>query len=73
MMIKNGEVVEKKDLVDILLELEDENGRKMEGEEIVDLLILFLLAGHASTATSIMWAMVHLTRNPQILKKAKVI
>ena len=72
-MIKNGPVMEKKDLVDVLLELQDVNGRKLKSEDIVDLLILFLFAGHATIASVMMWAMVYLTQNPQILKKAKVI
>ncbi|MCI08687.1 beta-amyrin 11-oxidase-like, partial [Trifolium medium] len=47
LMIKNGEHVgEKKDLMDILLEIKDENGRKLEDEDISDLLIGLLFAGH---------------------------
>ncbi|MED6147186.1 hypothetical protein PIB30_041769 [Stylosanthes scabra] len=72
LMIKNGnEVREKKDLVDILLEVEDVNGRKLKGEDIVNMLVLFLLAGHVSTATVIMWSMVYLTNNPLAFNKAK--
>ncbi|KAL1312538.1 hypothetical protein HN51_039143 [Arachis hypogaea] len=72
MMLKNGEMLsEKKDLVDVLLELEDVNGRKLKGEDIVDLLILFLIAGHLSTATVMMWAMIYLSNNPLAFKKAK--
>ncbi|MED6170631.1 hypothetical protein PIB30_032914 [Stylosanthes scabra] len=72
MMLENGEILsEKKDLVDVLLELEDVNGRKLKSEDIIDLLILFLIAGHLSTATVIMWAMVYLTNNPLVIKKAK--
>ncbi|QHO44902.1 Beta-amyrin 11-oxidase [Arachis hypogaea] len=71
-MLKNGEMLsEKKDLVDVLLELEDVNGRKLKGEDIVDLLILFLIAGHLSTATVMMWAMIYLSNNPLAFKKAK--
>ncbi|QHO44899.1 hypothetical protein HN51_015099 [Arachis hypogaea] len=72
MMLKNGEVLsEKKDLVDVLLELEDVNGRKLKDEDIVDLLILFLIAGQQTTASTIMWAMIYLTNNPLVFKKAK--
>ncbi|XP_004510262.1 beta-amyrin 11-oxidase-like [Cicer arietinum] len=72
LMIKNGQQVEeKKDLMDILLEVKDENGRKLEDEDISDLLIGLLFAGHESTATSLMWSVIHLTQHPHILKKAK--
>ncbi|XP_004510263.1 beta-amyrin 11-oxidase-like [Cicer arietinum] len=70
--IKNGEQVgEKKDLMDILLEVKDENGRKLEDEDISDLLLGLLFAGHESTATGLMWSVTYLTQHPHILKKAK--
>ncbi|XP_045788344.1 beta-amyrin 11-oxidase [Trifolium pratense] len=72
LMIKNGEHVgEKKDLMDILLEIKDENGRKLEDEDISDLLIGLLFAGHESTATGLMWSLIYLTQHPHIMKKAK--
>lgn len=72
LMIKNGQHVgEKKDLMDILLEIKDENGRKLEDQDISDLLIGLLFAGHESTATGIMWSVAHLTQHPHILQKAK--
>ncbi|GAU44943.1 hypothetical protein TSUD_351580 [Trifolium subterraneum] len=47
MMIKNGEHAgERKDLMDIILEIKDENGRKLEDEDISDLLVGLLFAGH---------------------------
>ncbi|MED6147185.1 hypothetical protein PIB30_041768 [Stylosanthes scabra] len=71
-MIKNGsEVTEKKDLVDILLEVEDVNGRKLKGEDIVNMLITLFLAGHAGTATALMWSVIFLTKNTFAFQKAK--
>jgi ent-kaurenoic acid hydroxylase len=73
LMIKNGEHVgERKDLMDILLEIKDENGRKLEDEDISDLLIGLLFAGHESSATGLMWSLIYLTQHPHIMKKAKV-
>ncbi|MED6165129.1 hypothetical protein PIB30_096642 [Stylosanthes scabra] len=73
MMIKNGsdEVTEKKDLVDILLEVEDVDGRKLKGEDIVSMLIVLFLAGHVTTAAALMWSVVYVTKNTLLFKKAK--
>jgi ent-kaurenoic acid hydroxylase len=71
--IKNGEHMrENKDLIDILLEIKDGNGRKLEDEDISDLLIGFLFAGHETTANAIMWSIIYLTQHPHIMEKAKV-
>ncbi|MED6147184.1 hypothetical protein PIB30_041767 [Stylosanthes scabra] len=71
-MIKDGsEVTEKKDLVDILLEVEDVNGRKLKGDDIVNTLIMLFLAGHVTTATALMWSVIYLTKNTLAFKKAK--
>ncbi|XP_061362725.1 beta-amyrin 11-oxidase-like [Gastrolobium bilobum] len=71
LMIKNGQRGDKKDLIDILLQTNGENGRKLEDEDITDLLVAFLFAGHESTATGMMWSIIYLTQHPDILKKAK--
>ncbi|KAJ7955172.1 Cytochrome P450 family ent-kaurenoic acid oxidase [Quillaja saponaria] len=61
----------KKDWMDILLKVEDENGQKLEDDHIIDLLFLLLLAGHDTSAVAMMWSTIHLVKHPQILKKAK--
>ncbi|MED6200488.1 hypothetical protein PIB30_085596 [Stylosanthes scabra] len=73
LMMKDGsdEVTEKKDLVDILLEVEDVNGRKLKGEDIVNTLIALFLAGHVSSATALMWSVIYLTKNTLAFKKVK--
>ncbi|KAL5070955.1 hypothetical protein RYX36_021842 [Vicia faba] len=68
MMIKHGE---RKDLLDVFLEARDEDGWKYEDEDIIDILIGIVLAGHETTANSMMWSMIYLTQNPHILEKAK--
>ncbi|KAK7266276.1 hypothetical protein RIF29_18918 [Crotalaria pallida] len=71
-MIMNSGLREgKKDLADILLEIKDENGKKLENENIVDLLLAFLAAGHDTTATALTWIVIYLTDHPEIMKKAK--
>lgn len=62
----------KRGLVDLLMEVEDENGEKLEDVDIVDMLIAFLSAGHESSAHIATWAIIHLHRHPEMLQKARV-
>ncbi|XP_027336886.1 beta-amyrin 11-oxidase-like [Abrus precatorius] len=71
LMMKKGEIVDKRDLVDILLDVDGENGKKLEDEDIIDLLLALVFAGHETTATGMMWSLIHLTQHPDIMKKAK--
>ncbi|XP_050205508.1 ent-kaurenoic acid oxidase 1-like [Mercurialis annua] len=59
------------DMLDRLLDVEDENSRKMSNEEIIDLLLMYLNAGHESFAHVTMWATVFLQEHPQCFRKAK--
>lgn len=61
----------KKDMMDALLEVEDENRRKLTDEEIIDLLVMYLNAGHESSGHTLMWATVLLQQNPEFMQKAK--
>jgi ent-kaurenoic acid monooxygenase len=60
------------DMMDRLIEAEDEHGRRLDDEEIIDILIMYLIAGHESSAHISMWATVFLQENPEIFAKAKV-
>ncbi|KAF8718771.1 hypothetical protein HU200_025073 [Digitaria exilis] len=59
------------DMMDRLIEAEDEHGRRLDDEEIVDILIMYLNAGHESSAHVSMWATIFLQENPEIFAKAK--
>lgn len=61
----------KKDMMDMLMEARDEDGWQLEDEDIADLLLVFLLAGHESSAHAIMWALIYLTQHPESFEKAK--
>ena len=63
---------EKRGMIDLLMEIEDENGQKLQDEDIIDLLLMFLLAGHESSAHAAMWAIIYLHDHPELLQKAKV-
>ncbi|KAI5655878.1 hypothetical protein M9H77_33065 [Catharanthus roseus] len=47
------------------------NGRKLSDEEIVDLIIIYFLAGNESTGHAVTWAIMLLQKHPQFLQKAK--
>ncbi|KAM7490022.1 hypothetical protein LguiA_032943 [Lonicera macranthoides] len=61
----------RRDMMDLLLDVEDENGRKLKDEEIIDLLVMYLNAGHESSGHITMWATILLQAHPQFLQKAK--
>lgn len=60
------------DMMDRLIEAEDERGRRLDDDEIIDVLIMYLNAGHESSGHITMWATVFLQENPDIFAKAKV-
>ncbi|KAF8712676.1 hypothetical protein HU200_028437 [Digitaria exilis] len=59
------------DMMDRLIEAVDEHGRKLEDDEIIDVLIMYLNAGHESSGHITMWATVFLQENPEIFERAK--
>ncbi|KAK6119272.1 hypothetical protein DH2020_046985 [Rehmannia glutinosa] len=61
----------KKDMMDALLDAEDEHGRKLSDEEIIDILIMYLNAGHESSGHTTMWAALYLQKHPECFKRAK--
>jgi ent-kaurenoic acid hydroxylase len=60
------------DMMDRLIEVEDEHGRRLDDEEIIDILVMYLNAGHESSGHISMWTTVFLQENPEIFAKAKV-
>lgn len=70
--MKSDEQKGRKGLIDLLMEVEDENGTKLDDLDIIDMLISFLSAGHESSAHIATWALIHLHKHPQTLRKAKV-
>lgn len=62
----------KKDMMDALLDAEDENGRRLNDEEIIDIMVMYLNAGHESSGHTCMWAALFLQSNPSMFERAKV-
>ncbi|KAH7668673.1 Ent-kaurenoic acid oxidase protein [Dioscorea alata] len=63
---------ESKDMMDALLEVKDEHGRQLDDEEIIDVLIMYLNAGHESSGHITMWATVFLQEHPECFRLAKL-
>lgn len=59
-------------MMDLLMEVKDEEGGVLEDEDIIDLLLVFLLAGHESSAHGILWTIIYLMDHPHVFHKAKV-
>jgi cytochrome P450 len=54
------------DLLGVLLEARDEDGRPMSRREVRDELVTLLLAGHDTSAMALTWALVLLSRAPAV-------
>ncbi|TKY72429.1 Ent-kaurenoic acid oxidase 2 [Spatholobus suberectus] len=60
-----------KDMMNALIDVEDENGRKLGDDDVIDIMLMYLNAGHESSGHITMWATYFLQRHPEYFKKAK--
>jgi cytochrome P450 len=63
------DLVERRDILSLLMQARDEDGQPMTDSELRDELVTLLLAGHETTATSVAWAVERLVRYPQKLRR----
>src|SRR5262245_29245948 len=63
------DLAERTDILSLLMQARDEDGRPMSDEELRDELVTLLLAGHETTATSVAWAVERLVRHPDKLRR----
>jgi len=61
-----------RDMMNALIDVEDESYGKLSRDDIIDILLMYLNAGHESSGHITMWTTYFLQRYPQYLKKAKV-
>jgi len=59
------------DLVKILLEATDKNGNSLSQRDVEDELLGMLIAGHETSARTLMWSMYALMNNPSVLAKVR--
>ncbi len=64
-----ADLLERTDILSLLMQARDEDGRPMGDSELRDELVTLLLAGHETTATSVAWAIERLVRHPQKLRR----
>lgn len=58
--------------MDALMDAQDDKGRRLRDEEIIDVLVMYLNAGHESSGHITMWATLFLQNHPDVLKRAQV-
>jgi cytochrome P450 len=63
------DLAERADILSLLMQARDEDGRAMSDGELRDELVTLLLAGHETTATSVAWAIERLVRHPEKLRR----
>lgn len=68
---KEPDLAEREDVLSLLLQVTDENGRPMSDQELRDELVTVIGAGHETTATALAWTFERLLRNPAILDRLK--
>ncbi|EFJ14124.1 hypothetical protein SELMODRAFT_120985 [Selaginella moellendorffii] len=59
------------DILGSLLASKDDQGTKFTDDEIRDILITFLFAGHETTAVFLVWIVKYLTEHPDILEQVR--
>ena len=62
---------ERDDVLSLLLDARDEDGRPMNDQELRDEMVTVLGAGHETTATGLAWAIERLTRAPAVLARLR--
>ncbi|XWS74697.1 hypothetical protein CRYUN_Cryun01aG0020200 [Craigia yunnanensis] len=68
---KTNNSTKKQDMLDSLIDVKDEKGETLDDEEIIDIMLMYLNAGHESSGHTIMWATIFLQQHPEFLEKAK--
>jgi cytochrome P450 len=68
---RTGDVVERDDVLSLMVGAHHEDGSPMRDEEMRDELLTLLVAGHETTATSLSWAVERLVRHPEKLERLR--
>jgi len=63
---ESGDLAEREDVLSMLLEARDEEGRPLSDVELRDELVTLLVAGHETTAAALAWAMGDLAGAPAV-------
>jgi cytochrome P450 len=66
---RRAEGTAKRDLLTMLMDARDDDGQPMSTEQLLDEIRTLYLAGHETTATTLSWAWLLLSRNPDVYGK----
>lgn len=66
---EEADVADRDDVLSLLLQATDEDGRPLTERELRDELVTVIGAGHETTATGLAWAFERLLRNPAVLER----
>src|SRR5882724_11811556 len=64
----NGNGADRSDILSLLLQVVDEDGKPMSAQELRDELLTLLVAGHETSATSLAWIFYYLLKDPEVLE-----
>ena len=67
----HGEAGAEDDILSMLLDARDEDGRPLTDVELRDELMTLLLAGHETTATALSWTLERVVRHPEVLERLR--
>ncbi|KAK4839336.1 hypothetical protein QYF36_021122 [Acer negundo] len=59
------------DLMDGLMQIEDDMGKRLSDREVLDNIVSLVVAGYTSTAMASTWALYFLAKNPNVLEKLR--
>ncbi len=66
---RDPELEQREDILSLLIQARDEDGRGLSQAELRDQLMTLLIAGHETTATALAWAIERLLRNPRVMQR----
>jgi cytochrome P450/predicted unusual protein kinase regulating ubiquinone biosynthesis (AarF/ABC1/UbiB family) len=67
---RHADVSNRSDVLSLLLQASDDDGRPLEDPALRDELMTMLVAGHETTATALAWAVSHLLAHPEVGARA---
>jgi cytochrome P450/predicted unusual protein kinase regulating ubiquinone biosynthesis (AarF/ABC1/UbiB family) len=67
---RHADVSSRSDILSLLIQARDEDGRPLEDPALRDELMTMLVAGHETTATALAWAVSHLLAHPEVGARA---
>nr|ALI58398.1 ent-kaurenoic acid oxidase 4 [Scoparia dulcis] len=68
---KSEDKVAKKDLLEGLMRMEDEEGKQLRDVEVLDNIVSLVVGGYESTVLALMWTFYFLAKNPHVLKRLR--